>query len=255
MNAESIVGLEINGPVAQITLDNDAKRNALSRQMRKELLSQLQLVEQNDQIRVVVLTHAGKVFSSGMDLSEITPEHMEQDLTELIELIDYVEQFPKPLVVKFAGPVFAGGIGIIVAADFAVAQSGVNFSFSEVKIGVVPAVISKYVLRYLNPRLASRYLLTGEEFSAQQAKDCGLISDHCELEQLDAKLHDLIQTLLKVEPQAFKSTKELILNDRMNQASDEQVLKISTEFFLSENANEGRMALKEKRTPNWDKSS
>ena len=252
MSSIPVVTLESVGPVAQICFTSESNRNALSSALRREFLAALKQVESNPDIRVVVLTHSGKVFSSGLDLTEISHESLGQALTELTEILDLLENYSKPLVCKLGGPAIAGGLGIVAACDFVIASDDLKFSFSEVRIGVSPAIISRFVLRKMNPRKATEYLLSGISFTSADAYTHGLINVCCQRQDLENVTSEYIEQLLKIEPTAFIESKKLLLAQQKGAVDVSEIIEISKSMFLSESAAEGRSALKDKRKPSWD---
>jgi methylglutaconyl-CoA hydratase len=169
-----LVHLDVAAGVATITLDSPANRNALSAQLRRELLAHLDAALADDAARVLVLAHTGRVFCAGMDLKEGRGGGAgDQGVNEFPTILARVWDSPKPVVAKVAGPARAGGVGLVAACDVAVAAQEATFAFSEVRIGVVPAVISVTVLPRLLPRAAHELFLTGETFGAARAVASG----------------------------------------------------------------------------------
>ena len=170
-----LVHLDVDAGVATITLDSPANRNALSAQLRRELLAHLDTALADDAARVVVLGHTGRVFCSGMDLKEARGAGAaDQGVNEVPAILQRIWTAPKPVVAKIGGPARAGGVGLVAACDIAVAATAATFAFSEVRIGVIPAVISVTVLPRLLPRAAHELFLTGETFDAARAVAVGL---------------------------------------------------------------------------------
>jgi methylglutaconyl-CoA hydratase len=232
-----LVHLELVSGVATITLDSPRNRNALSAQLRRELLDHLEHCAGNEAVRVVVLTHTGTVFCSGMDLTESQgASASEQGVNEFPRILQTLWKHPKPVIARVAGPARAGGIGMIAACDIAVAGAKATFGFSEVRIGVVPAVISVTVLPRITPRAAQELFLTGEVFDAARAADIGLLT----------------AALAKGGPQALAATKAMLSagsGDLAAQFADK--LTLSASFFASAEAQEGIRAFAEKRPASW----
>src|SRR3989442_1636600 len=160
---EELVHYEVQRGIATITLDSPHNRNALSAQLRSELRDHLSTAVGDDTVRVIVLSHTGPVFCAGMDLKEAGGASAgQQGVNEFPAILEQIWTSPKPVVARLAGPARAGGIGMIAACDIAVAAHSATFAFSEVRIGVVPAVISLTVLPRLNPRAAHELFLTGD---------------------------------------------------------------------------------------------
>ena len=175
-----LVHLEVavgdHGGVATITLDSPHNRNALSRQLVTELFERLEAAERDDAVKVVVIRSSGRVFCSGADLSEATSQGMEQGAREIVRLQRLIVTMDKPVVVEVGGPVRAGGIGIVAAADIAVAAEDATFALTEVKLGLAAAIISLTVHHRMNPRAASLTTLGGEVFSGTEAAAYGLVT-------------------------------------------------------------------------------
>ncbi|WP_127783458.1 enoyl-CoA hydratase family protein [Rhodococcus sp. X156] len=251
--ATELVHLEIAAGVATLTLDSPANRNALSTQLREELLRHLRDCAQDTEVRVLVLTHTGTVFCSGMDLREAegaAPD--EQGVNEFPEILQTIWQHPKPVIARVAGTARAGGIGIIAACDLAVAGASTTFAFSEVRIGVVPAVISVTVLPRVQPRAAQELFLTGETFDAERAAQIGLLTAAVPDDDLDAAVARYVAALAKGGPRALAATK-VMLSARNGHMAEEFSEKstLSASFFASEEAQEGMAAFGEKRPPAW----
>jgi methylglutaconyl-CoA hydratase len=174
--SDQVLQVERRRGVATLTLDSPANRNALSRAMRAQLRSALTEVIADDSVRVVVLDHTGRVFCSGMDLTEAAGGAAEeQGVNEFPALLEMVWDSPKPVVGVVRGPARAGGVGLLAACDVVVAAEAATFAFTEVRIGIAPAVISAVVLPRMVPSVAHRLLLTGEVFEAPQALAGGLV--------------------------------------------------------------------------------
>ncbi|MBP2319713.1 methylglutaconyl-CoA hydratase [Kibdelosporangium banguiense] len=247
--ADELVHIAVDRGVATITLDSPHNRNALSRQLRGELRDHLTKAIDDDDVRVIVLDHTGSVFCSGMDLKEAAGTNAgAQGVTEFPQILDQIRTSPKPVVAKLAGPARAGGVGIVAAADIAVAATTATFAFTEVRIGVVPAVISVTVLPRLAPRAAHELFLTGETFDATRAVTIGLINSAVAPESLDAEVNRYTDMLILGGPVALAATKALL---RTEPRDFPTMLELSAKFFASEEGQEGIAAFAQKRKPNW----
>lgn len=244
MTAE-LVHLAVQSGIATITLDSPANRNALSARLRAELLDALERSVGDDSVRVVLLDHTGPVFCAGMDLTE-PPDAVK----ELPRILARIWTHPKPVVAKLAGPARAGGLGIVAAADIAVAARQATFAFTEVRLGVVPAVISVTVLPRLQPRAAHELLLTGETFDATRAVAVGLLNSAVPADQLDAEVDRYTRMLVKGAPEALALTKQLLRLPTMAQ-DFAAMLELSAARFASAEAQEGIRAFIDKRPPSW----
>lgn len=249
-----LVHLVVAGGIATITLDSPGNRNALSAQLRRELAAHLSTVEADDAVRVVVLDHTGSVFCSGMDLREARgSEPDQQGVGDLPALLTQILEMAKPVIAKIGGPVRAGGVGIVAACDLAVAAERATFAFTEVRIGVVPAVISVVVLPRVEPRAAQKLLLTGEVFTAERAAEIGLLNEAVAAEDLRGAVLHHTTALLKAEPAAVARTKQLLRETQIGPTGErfEQMTALSAEFFASDAAQEGMAAFAEKRDASW----
>lgn len=249
-----LVHYTVAAGVATITLDSQHNRNALSAQLRAELRTALSNAQQDESIRVIVLTHAGPVFCSGMDLKEAGDERSEgQGVHEFPAILDQLWTSDTPVLARLGGPARAGGVGMVAAADIVVAADTVSFAFTEVRIGVVPALISATVLPRLLPRPAHELLLTGERFDAARAADIGLINSSVPAEQLDAEVERYTGMLRLAGPSALAATKQLLRGERATNPAEDfpQLLELSARHFASDEGQEGIRAFAEKRHPSW----
>jgi methylglutaconyl-CoA hydratase len=244
MTAE-LVHLAVQSGIATVTLDSPANRNALSTQLQGELYDALERSAGDGSVRAVVLDHTGPVFCAGMDLTE--PRNAVNNFPRILERI---WTHPKPVVAKLAGHARAGGIGLTAAADIAVAAHDVTFAFSEVRLGVVPAVISVTVLPRMAPRAAHELLLTGETFDAGRAVAVGLLNSAVPAEQLDAEVDRYTGMLVRGGPEALALTKQLLRASTTSQDFG-AMLELSAARFVSTEGQEGLRAFAEKRPASW----
>ncbi len=244
MTAE-LVHLTVQSGIATITLDSPANRNALSARLQAELHDALERSTGDDSARVVVLDHTGPVFCAGMDLT--APRDA---VNEFPRILERIWTHPKPVVAKLAGPARAGGVGIVAAADIAVAAHDVTFAFTEVRVGVVPAMISVTVLPRLVRHAAHELLLTGETFNATRAVAVGLLNSAVPAEQLDAEVDRYTGMLVKGGPEALALTKQLLHAPAMTR-DFATMLELSAARFASAEGQEGIRAFAEKRPASW----
>jgi methylglutaconyl-CoA hydratase len=252
--AEEIVHRHVIHGIATITLDSPHNRNALSAQLRRELRDHVTASIDDDTVRVIVLDHTGPVFCAGMDLKESREASSEdQGVQEFPTLLQQIWTSPKPVVAKVAGPARAGGVGLIAACDIAVAVDSATFAFSEVRIGVVPAVISVTVLPRLQPRQAHELFLTGETFDAHRAASIGLINSTVASDRLNAETTRYTDMLALGGPNALAATKEMLRRPRPADMSEDfaAMLALSAEHFAGEEGQEGIRAFGDKRKPAW----
>ncbi|MGQ0577100.1 MAG: enoyl-CoA hydratase-related protein [Pseudonocardia sp.] len=249
-----LVRLDVAGGVATITLDSPANRNALSRQLRGELLAHLDAALVDDAVRVLVLTHTGRVFCAGMDLKESRGAGAaDQGINEVPRILSTLWTSPKPVLARLAGSARAGGVGLVAACDIAVAAAEATFAFSEVRIGVVPAVISVTVLPRLLPRAAHELFLTGEVFDAARAAEIGLLNRAVPADALDAEVARYVDALRLGAPGALAATKELLRGSRTAPMDERfaEMLALSARYFAAAEGQEGMRAFAEKRPPAW----
>ncbi len=252
--ADELVHYTVDKGVARITLDSPHNRNALSARLRRELRDHLTSAAGDDAVRVILLDHTGPVFCAGMDLKEAgDPSSSTAGVNEFPEILTQIWTSAKPVVAKLAGPARAGGVGIVAAADIAVAVDTATFAFTEVRLGLVPAVISVTVLPRLLPRAAHELFLTGEKFDARRAVEIGLLNSAVPADALDAKVDRYTGMLALGGPTALAATKEMLRRARSADLADEfaTMLKLSAGFFAGEEGQEGIRAFAEKRPPNW----
>lgn len=244
-----------DGGVATLTLDSDKNRNALSSRLISELLEGLRRAEADDLVRAVLIDHVGRVFCSGADLAETAAarESGRAPAGAMPELLAAIWDMPKPVVARVAGPARAGGLGLIAACDLAVADEAATFAFSEVRLGVVPAVISAPVLRRLPARAAAELFLTGETFDGCRAAQLGLVTAAVPAADLDATLRRHLDALLRGAPEALAGAKQLLHRRPAEpiRADLDELAELSVRFFLSDEGREGVASFREKRAPSW----
>ena len=247
-----LVHLHAARGVATVTLDSPANRNALSAQVRRELAAHLAAALADDGVRVLVLTHTGPVFCSGMDLKEAGGgDASAQGVHELPALLDALWTSPKPVVARLAGPARAGGVCLVAAFDVAVAADTATFAFTEVRLGVVPAVISVPVLPRLLARQAHELFLTGEVFGARRAVEIGLLNRAVPAEQLDEEVTRYAGMLALGGPRALAATKDLLAARHPLTEELARMQQLSAAFFASEEGQEGIRAFAQKRPARW----
>jgi enoyl-CoA hydratase len=248
-----LVHLDVADGVATITLDSQHNRNALSRQLMTELSGHLDQVREDQDVRVVVLTHAGRVFCAGADLSEAAQGGMQEGTRLLVKLLRDIATLPKPVVARIGGPVRAGGLGIVGVCDIAITVDTVTFAFTEARLGLAPAVISLTTLPRMDPRTATRWFLTGESFDAPAAAAAGLVTAAVPAESLDAAVAEVLGELKRASPQGLAETKRLLGGALVRDIDEkgEQIAELSARLFGSEEAAEGMRAFLEKRPPRW----
>jgi methylglutaconyl-CoA hydratase len=240
--------------VATLTLDSPHNRNALSPLLLAQLADGLRTALADDTVRVVVLTSADRVFCSGMDL-KATLAAAETDLpvTDFPGILTAILESPKPILARVAGPARAGGIGLLAACDVVVAAASATFAFTEVRIGVVPAVISVTVLARVLPAVAHELFLTGEVFDGTRAAAIGLVNSAVPAEELDAEVARYVSLLVQGAPGALGATKSLLRNAPHGPLAERFAVltEMSARHFAGEEGREGMSAFAEKRPARW----
>jgi methylglutaconyl-CoA hydratase len=244
---------------ATLTLDSPHNRNALSTALMRRLRESLAAAVADDTVRVIVLDHAGPVFCSGIDLTEAsaaggsTGSAGGDPAAHLPDVLADVWECPKPVVARVAGPARAGGLGLIAAADVAICAEPATFAFTEVRLGVVPAVISAVVLPRLAPRAAARLFLTGEVFDGPAAARAGLVTAAVPADELDAAVMAVCAELVRGAPGAHAGTKQLLRRFAAPDLRTElaELAELSVGYFRSAEAREGMAAFRERRDPSW----
>lgn len=239
--------------MATITLDSPANRNALSARLMSDLLAGLRRAVDDPAARVIVLDHTGRVFCSGVDLTESRGGGRGVPVAALPEILELLWTAPKPVVARVGGAARAGGLGLIAACDLAVADQAATFAFTEVRLGVVPAVISATVLPRLAPRAATELFLTGEIFDGARAAAVGLVTAAVPADQLDEAVDGYVRALLRAAPAALAGAKDL-LRARAGgsvRAELDRLAELSVRYFAGPDAAEGMAAFAEKRDPSW----
>jgi methylglutaconyl-CoA hydratase len=237
-----LVSVAVADGIATITLDSPANRNALSQQLLADLHSALDEAEAAD-ARVVVLTHAPPVFCAGADLKERSTGVV--DSTSFVRAIERLGGTAAPVIAAVNGPVRAGGIGLMAACDLVVVESSITFAFTEVRIGVAPAIITGPILQRCSwSKLVSPYL-TGEAFDAPTALEMGLVTHVTD--DVSGAVGQLCRDLLLGGPNALAATKRLLRRPH----TIAELQAISESMFTSDEGREGMAAFKEKRAPRW----
>ena len=257
MNGE-VVRLDTAGGVATVTLDSPANRNALSRALLAGLEDTLNAAIADERARLIVLTGAGPAFCSGADLKErgSVSQPGPGGPGGLVTVLKRILGSPKPVIARVNGPARAGGLGLIAACDIAVSVDSATFAFSEVRIGLIPAIISVVVLPKLGTAKTMELFLTGDTFSAAEAAQYGLLNAAVPADHLDERVNRYADSVLKGAPRALQGSKRLVreVPGMSIEAAFELTAAWSAEYFASEEAREGMTAFAEKRPPRWAKA-
>ena len=252
---------EVDDSIGILTLNKAERHNAFDELLIDEITRGLLELEDDPRVRVVVLSSTGKNFCAGADLNWVrraaTASEQEnlRDARELARLMSTLNEFSKPTVARVQGPAYGAGLGLIAACDIAVATYDTLFALTEVKLGLLPAVVCPYVVAAIGERYARRYMLSAERFSAAEAYRIGLVHEIVPgEEQLDEAFGEFIDNLLKNGPQAqaeCKSLIRLVAGQPIDQAIGEETAQRITRVRSTPEGQEGLAAFLEKRKPNW----
>jgi methylglutaconyl-CoA hydratase len=231
------IRVERTGAVARVILDRPDIRNAFNEVMIRELRQIMAELSGEPSLRVVVLTGEGKAFCAGADL------HWMRRV--LSYTYDEIYDFPRPVVGRINGPAIGGGAGLVAVCDIVVAAEDAVFSFSEVKIGLVPACISPYVLKRVGERYLREYFLTGERLTAAKARECGLVNHVVPAAGLDAEVESHVQSLISSGPDAL-AVSDMTLDEAGPYTAD-----MIARLRMSAEGQEGMSAFLERRKPKW----
>jgi methylglutaconyl-CoA hydratase len=248
--------------VATVTLNQPEIHNAFDDKLILQLTDIFSRVNQNKDIRVMVLAAAGKSFSAGADLNwmqRMATYSYEQNLADanaLAKMFFILNTIDKPTIAKVQGAAFGGAVGLVACCDIAIGSKLSKFCLSEVKLGLAPATISPYVIDAIGARVARRYFITAEVFSARRARRLGLLSEAVVEEELDSTIENLIEHILKNSPAAIRAAKQLIFDVQNKPISDALLATTSekiAELRVSDEGQEGLNAFLQKRRANWIK--
>jgi methylglutaconyl-CoA hydratase len=251
--------LQLDGPVARVWLNRPEVRNAFDGRMVTELRRTLFDLGGLDAVRVIVLAGRGASFCAGADLqwmkstAAFTREENLREAQSLADLFFTVYNSPKPVVARVHGAALGGGSGLVAAADIAVAALGTQFGFTEVRLGILPSVISPYVIAKIGESAARELFLTGERFEAQKAHEIGLVRYSVPEDDLDRTVEQRVQELLLAGPRAVAEAKALIREVAWKRVEDVQRYTVEriADIRASAEGQEGMRAFLEKRRPSW----
>ncbi|NLD68624.1 MAG: enoyl-CoA hydratase/isomerase family protein [Limnobacter sp.] len=259
MNYETIETVIAPG-VALIWLNRPDLRNAMNDTMIAELTDAIEAAIDDESIRAIVLAGRGKAFCAGGDLNwmkranEMTPEEAFEDSRKLAKLLRTIHDSPKPVIARVHGAAFAGGMGLVAACDIAVASHEARFCLSEVKLGLIPAMISPYVIGTIGANQARRWFLTAEVIEAGEAWRIGLVHELAPLDELDAAVNAILGHLVQAGPLALGQAKRLIRDVAGREIDDElgdETARRIAEVRASAEAQEGIAAFFAKRPAAW----
>jgi len=252
--------ISIAGTLATVTLNRPDVRNAFNETTISELTLAFDELGRNELVRAIVLAANGVAFCAGADLNWMkkmagyTHAENHADALQLAEMLRTIYLCPKPVVAKVQGDCYAGGMGLVAACDIIVAAEEANFCLSEVKLGLIPATISPYVIKAMGENAARRYFLTAERFGAREAQRIGFAHEVVAADALDAKVAELVKALTNNSPNAVRQAKVLV-RDVVGQNVNDALLADTAERIAhiraSEQGREGVQSFLEKRKPNW----
>ena len=252
--------LSIDGAIARIWLDQPEARNAFDDIVIAELTQAFVEAGAAPQVRAIVLAAAGPAFCAGANLNwmrrmaDYSRAENLADAGKLAAMLRTIADCPKPTIARVQGDVYAGGMGLVAACDIAVSVDSAWYCLSEVKIGLVPATISPYVLRAMGTRAAQRWFLTAERFAAAEAHRIGFVHEVVAADALDAKVAEIVKALTSASPAAVRACKTLIADVAGREIDDALVAKTVegiADIRASDEGREGVQAFLQKRKPSW----
>ena len=254
------LSIAYDGAVARITLTQPEVRNAFSDEVIAEITAAFLEVGARPEVRAVVLAAQGPAFCAGANLNwmrrmaDYTREENISDAGKLAEMLRVIYECPKPTLARVQGDVYAGGMGLVAACDMAVSVDTAGFCLSEVKLGLIPATISPYVIRAMGARAAHRYFLTAERFDAPEALRIGFVHALVSADALDAKVDELLKALTSASPNAVRACKKLVLDvaERdINAGLIAATVEGIADIRASSEGKEGVQSFLNKRKPAW----
>lgn len=256
--------LEQNNQVATVWINRAELHNAFNTEVIEELHACFQALNSRDDIRVVILAGRGKSFSAGADLNwmkqagQASTAENQADALKLAKMLQSLATLKQPTIARVHGIAFGGGMGLAAACDICVASTDAKFATSEVRLGLAPSTISPYVIRAIGARQASRYFLTAERISAEQAQQIGLAHEVTSAEDLDSKIDEIVQALLLGGPDAQHASKQLIQMVN-HQVLTEDLLQQTAQHIAhvrqGTEAKNGLNAFLNKQSPAWIKTT
>lgn len=259
MPSSPVITEILPGGLAAVTLNRPEIHNAFDDRLIADLTAVFQRLEADDDVRIVMLAARGKSFSAGGDLNWMrrmagyTRKENVADAERLARLMSAVNGMSKPTIAKVQGAAIGGGVGLVACCDIAVASEEAEFGFSEVRLGLIPAAIGPYVVAAIGARQARRYFLTGERFSAEEAKRLGLVHEVAPGGELDSAVEQVIAELRKAGRQAQKAAQELVraVEGKPADSLIHETARRLADVRASAEAREGIQAFLDKRKPRW----
>ena len=254
------IEIDRQGHVATVTLNRPDVRNAFNETAIAELAQAFRELGADNGIRAIVLSARGPAFCAGADLNWMkkmagyTHDENRADAAQLADMLRTIYTCPKPTLAKVQGDCYAGGMGLVAACDIAIAVETANFCLSEVKLGLIPATISPYVIRAMGENASRRYFLTAERFSAQEAHRIGFVHEAVAADRLDATCEEIVKSLVSNSPHAVKQAKRLV-HDVAGMPLTEALIADTAQRIAdirsSDEGKEGVRSFLEKRRPAW----
>jgi methylglutaconyl-CoA hydratase len=254
------LSIRVSNQIGAITMNRPDVRNAFNDEVIAEITRAFAELSAREDVRCIVLAAEGPAFCAGADLNwmrrmaDYSREENLADAAKLAEMLRVIYECPKPTVARVQGDVVAGGMGLVACCDVAVSVDTAGYCLSEVKLGLIPATISPYVIRSMGARAAHRYFLTAERFSAQEALRVGFVHEVVSADQLDAKVDEITQALVKNSPNAVKVCKKLlqdVAHAEIGQPLIAKTVEGIADIRSSAEGREGVSAFLGKRKPSW----
>lgn len=265
MTMNKALQVEIQQGIATVRMNRPDVHNAFDDHLIAELTTELRRLDQAPEVRVIVLAANGKSFSAGADLNwmqrmaKYSEAENLRDAVALAGLMRTLHGMHKPTIARVQGAAFGGGVGLVACCDIAVAAAEASFSLSEVRLGLIPSVISPYVIAAIGEREARRYFLTAERFGAEEARRIGLVHEVATGDRLDVVVTNFADQLLKGGPNALTAAKKLIADVITHRPPDDALIEETARRIasirVSPEGREGVSAFLEKRPPSWTKKS
>ena len=246
--------------LVKLIFSNPKNKNAFNPEMIFEIKKALKLLENSNDCKILIFTGEGDIFSSGADLvwmkesKNLNFEQNKKQAKDFTDMLSAIDSFTKPTISLVNGHAFGGALGLIAASDFSISAEKSKFCFSEVKLGLIPAVIAPYILRAIGYKTTKQLFLSGELFAAKKALDIGLIDEIINIKEFDKFKGNLISDLFSGAPQAqsqIKSFLNKIHNKQINKDLINETAEKISKIRVSEEAQEGVEAFLEKRKPKW----
>jgi methylglutaconyl-CoA hydratase len=259
MSQFNTISLEINGKTAKVNLNRPEVHNAFNAELIDDLTYAFEQLKTNNEVRAIILTGNGNSFCAGADLNwmkgivNYSYQENFEDSLKLAKLMHLICTHPKPVIGRINGSAIGGGVGLVSVCDIAFSIDNAEFGFSEVRLGLVPAVISPFIIAKIGTTKAREYFITGDRFTAAQAKDFGLINYFATAEELDKIIETKISSILKSGPEAISRAKDLVFRYNFGDFTEYQqyTARVIAELRKSNEGQEGMNAFLEKRKPNW----